>query len=267
MMESTAFFNAKASTSEVSLFLDIDPKTDIIKEFFFDGPGVSDYKIELEEIKSVAHGRTIEFVKNLKRHSFSLETKLAGGELPVMPRGLWLLREALVSYTGEGGFLKEQTDLICLCFSVTKKDIVKKVLANKDFELKSLIQETMASSACGTCRPVIEKLIIQTRAENGLIKGLDHSKSRFDEKGNWIKIAGMYPGPLLIKLDELKNKWMEREKIVGQYEIEFTDIEGFHLTVKINSTSDKITGGLLHALSDYLKSELGVLFFLKTASL
>lgn len=262
-MESTAFFNAKAASSEVSLFLDIDPKSDIIKDFFFDGPKASYYKMELEELRLSVIGKTIEELKSLKRNTFALETKLPNGEKPIMPKGLWLLRESLVSYTGEGGFLKEQTDLLCLCFSVTKKDIVKKVLANKDFELKTLIQETMASSACGTCRPAIEKLIIKTRAENGLIKGLDHSKSRFDDKGNWIKVAGMYPGPLIIKLDELKNTWMGREKITGQFEIEFTAIEGHHLTVKINSTNEKITSGLLHALSDYLKSEMGVLFFLK----
>lgn len=264
MMESTAFFNAKATTPEVSLFLDIDPRTDVIKEFFYDGPFVVHYKIELEELRMLTINKTIHEAQKIKRYLLSFETELENGEKPVMPRGLWLLRSALASYTGEGGFLKEQTDVLCLCFSVTKKDIVQKVLSNKDFELKILIQETMASSACGSCRQPIEKLIHDTRAEHGLIKGLDHSKSRFDDKGNWIKIAGMYPGPLLIKIDELKNAWMKREKIEGQFEIEFTDIEGFYLTVKINSTNEKTIGGLLHALSDYLKSELGVLFFLKT---
>ncbi len=263
-MESTAFFNAKAQTPEVSLFLDIDPKTDIIKEFFYDGPRASHFKIELEELRILAINKSIHDAQKIKRYSLGLETELSNGEKPAMPRGLWLLRTALGSYTGEGGYLKEQTDVLCLCFSVTKKEIVKKVLANKDFELKTLIQETMASSACGSCRLPIEKLIRDTRAENGLIKGLDHSKSRFDANGAWIKIAGMYPGPLLIKLEELKNTWMKREKIEGQFEIEFTDIEGFHLTVKINSTNEKTIGGLLHALSDYLKSELGFLFFLKT---
>lgn len=264
MMESTAFFNAKAQTKEVSLFLDIDPKTDIIKIFFFDGPKVNHYRIELEELRLLVENNSLSEVQKIKRDSLALETTLENGEKSVMGMALWLLRSALASYTGEGGYLKEQTDVLCLCFSVTSKDIVKKVLSNKDFELKTLIQETMASSACGSCRLPIEKLIHDTRAANGLIKGLDHSRSRFDVNGAWIKIAGMYPGPLLIKLDELKNSWMVREKIVGQFEIEFTDIEGFHLTLKINSTNEKTVDGLLLALSEYLKSELGVLFFLKT---
>lgn len=264
MMESTAFFNAKAQTNEVTLFLDIDPKTEVIKEFFFAGPAADFYKFELEELKNLCLGKAIGEVRKIKRHTLSEETKLPSGKRAVMPRGLWLLRKALVSYTGEGGYLKKQTDVLCLCFSVTKKDIEKKVLSNKDFELKTLIQETMASSACGSCRIPIEKLIIDTRTQHGLIKGLDHSQSRFDELGKWIKIDGMYPGPLLMKLEELKNAWMEREKITGQFEIEFIDIEGYHLTVKVNSTSEKVVSGLYHALSDYLKSELGILFFLKS---
>ena len=91
---------------------------------------------------------------------------------------------------------------------------------------------------------------------------MDHSKSRLDANGKCIKFAGLYPGPLLIRLDELKKVWMTREGILDQYEIEFLDIEGLHLTVKINPSNEKSNAGLLSALSDYLKSELGILFFL-----
>jgi bacterioferritin-associated ferredoxin len=192
------------------------------------------------------------------------ENILSNGEKPIANKALWILRDALTAYSGEGRFCEEKSDLLCLCYSVSKKDIIRKVLSNKDFDLKLLIQDTMASSACGGCRIPILELINKTRIEHGLIKGLDHSKSRFDEKGNWIKIAGMYPGPLLIKLEELKNRWMKREQIENQFTIDFIDIEGFHLTVKINSTNEKTINGLLQALGDYFKSELGILFFLNS---
>lgn len=264
MMESTAFFNAKAVTPDVSLFLDIDPKRDTIKEFHFDGPKASHFAVEMQELKLLTLGKTLEDIKKITRASISVETKLPNGVLPVMPVGLWLLKKAIATYAGEGRFYKEQNDMVCLCFSVSKADIVKKVLANKDFELKTLIHDTMASSACGSCRMPIEKLIIDTRNVHGLIKGMDHSKARLDPQGNWIKVAGMYPGPLLIKLDELKREWMEREKITDQFEIELIHIEGLHLTVSINSTNDKTVAGLMSALTDFLKSKLGVLFFLKS---
>jgi bacterioferritin-associated ferredoxin len=264
MMESTAFFNAKALLPEVGLFLDIDPKRDTIKEFHFDGTRASHFTVEMQELKNLTLGKSLEEVNKITRDQIALETKLPNGKTPIMPVGLWLLKKAIASYAGEGRYYKEQHDMVCLCFSVSKSDIVKLVLANKDFELKTLIQETMASSACGSCRMPIEKLIIDTRNAHGLIKGLDHSKARKDAQGNWIKVAGMYPGPLLVKLDELKREWMEREKITGQFEIEFTSIEGLHLTISINSTNEKQVAGLLSALTDFLKSKLGVLFFLKS---
>ncbi len=264
MMESTAFFNAKASLPEISLFIDIDPKKDTIKDFHFDGPKLSLYRVELQELKSLTMGKTIEEVKKISREKISLETKLPNGKIPILPVGLWLLKKAIKTYAGEGRYFKEQHDMVCLCFSITKNEIVKKVLAHKDYELKTLIQDTMASSACGSCRAPIEAMIIDTRNAHGLIKGLDHSKARLDAQGNWIKIAGMYPGPLLIKLTELKTEWMVREKITEQFKIEFTNIEGLHLTIEINSESDKVIAGLISALTDFLKSKLGILFFIKS---
>ena len=266
MMESTAFFNAKATLPEISLFLDIDPKKDTIKDFHFDGPKFSHYTQELQELKKIVLGKTLEEAKKVTREKIFHETKLPNGLTPILPVGLWLLRKAITTYAGEGRYFKEQHDMVCLCFSVTKGEIVKKVLAHKDYELKTLIQDTMASSACGSCRPAIEKLIISTRNSHGIIKGLDHSKSRLDAQGNWIKIAGMYPGPLLIKLTELKNEWMEREQIADQFKIEFTNIEGLHLTVQIDSDSEKVIAGLMSALTDFLKSKLGILFFLKSVA-
>lgn len=261
MMESTAFFNAKAASAEVTLFLDIDPKKDTIKEFFFDGPEVQKYRTELEELKSLCLGKHLSDVRKIKRSDLTSETRADNGRKTVLALGPSLLHEAIASYMGEDHFLKEERDLLCLCFSVTKREITRKVLSNKDFELKTLIQDTMATSACGSCRTSIEKLIDQTRNENGMIAGMDHSRSRTDAKGQWVKVVGMYPGPLLIKLEELKIEWMKREGIFEQYKIEFVNIEGFHVDVRINSDKPKVVEGLLLAMEEYVKSRLGVLLF------
>jgi hypothetical protein len=68
MMESTAFFNAKAVTPEISLFLDIDSKTEIINALFYDGPKAFDFKVELDEIRKISIGKSIEELKILNRH-------------------------------------------------------------------------------------------------------------------------------------------------------------------------------------------------------
>lgn len=266
MMDSTAFFNAKAILPELSLFLDIDPKKETIKDFYFDGVKASNYNLEMQELKQIVMGKNIADIGKISRDEMTHETRLSNGKRPLFPIGLWLLKKAITTYADEGRYFKEQHDMICLCFSVTKSDIVKKVLAHKDYELKTLIQDTMASSACGSCRVFVEKVIIDTRNTHGLIKGLDHSKTRFDPDGHWIKIAGMYPGPLIIKLTELKNEWMAREEITGQFKIEFTNIEGLHLTIKIDSANEKVSDGLILALTDFLKSKLGFLFFIKSAN-
>lgn len=261
------FFNAKARAFEHTLFLDIDSKKELVKDFFFEGAQSLHYSAEINELKSLVMGKSFAEIKHLDRKKLKLET-LINGKKPMMPLGLYLLREAISSYTGEERAYKEQKNLLCLCFSITKKDIEKRVLEDKTYDLKSLIAETMASSACGSCRRPIEALMIKTRLENGLIKGLDHSKSRFDEKGQWLKIAGMYPGPLLIEIDSLKNQWMKREDISDQFKIVLVNLEGHHLSVKIEAThssqdNEKTYTALSLALSDYLKNELGALFFIE----
>ena len=261
-MESTLFFNAKAQACDVTLFLDINPKNDVIKEFSYEGANAPRYKIELEELKLLAMGKPLSEAILIKRSQLQYVTEIRNNKEAISALGLTLLKSAITDYLSQERFYKEQHDMVCLCFSVTKKDIVEQVFSDKDFELKTLIQKTMASSACGSCRVSIEKIIVETRNQHGLIKGMDHSKSRLDANGKWIKFAGLYPGPLLIRLDELKKVWMTREGILDQYEIEFLDIEGLHLTVKINPSNEKSNAGLLSALSDYLKSELGILFFL-----
>src|SRR5690606_31825454 len=146
-----------------------------------------------------------------------------------------LLKEAILEYLGENKTFPEEEDLLCLCFGVTKKDIINSTMGNKDFDLKTLIQTTRATSACGSCKPLIEDLISRTRLQYGLIKGLGNSRSRKNLQGQWIKIAGLYPGALLLMIDDYKNEWMKREEIFEQLTIEFVNIEGHHLDVEIIS--------------------------------
>jgi bacterioferritin-associated ferredoxin len=261
------FFNASAKALGITLSLDIDSKKEVVKNFAFDGDKALHYALEMNELKELVTGKSLADIKHLDRTKLKSIT-LTNGKNPMAPLGLYLLREALSSYMGEERAYKEQKDLLCLCFSITKKEIEKRVIEDKAYELKSLIAETMASSACGSCRKPIEALIIKTRLENGLIKGLDHSKSRFDESGQWLKIAGMYPGPLLIELESLKNQWMKREGITEQFKIVFLNLEGHHLSLEIkamNNSQDneKTYHALSVALSDYLKKELGALFFIE----
>lgn len=247
---------ARSKSQQVELQLDIDLNSQKIREVRVkcnsQGPLSEDFK----QLESLILGKTIDEALSVKRADLTTEQK-AIGSLP-----LWLLHKSIENYLGSSAVLAESKDRLCLCFGVGVSDLRKQILSRPEYELKHLIAETFATSACGSCLPQIKKTMEDLRLSHGLIEGLTHSKGRFDKDGNWVKVKGLYPGPLLVQLDDLKKKWMEREGIVGQFSIEFTEIEGLHLTVAIPETEKDRGEKILQALSDYLKSETGILFFL-----
>ena len=171
-----------------------------------------------------------------------------------------------MGYIGLNRMVQSEKKMLCLCYAVTEDDIYTSLLGHKDFDLPQLIAETKATSACASCTHLIVKFIEKTRLENGLIKGLDHSKSRFLPDGTWIKINNMYPGELIVFLDELIYKWREREDILSLGEIEIMNIHGFHVDLKFHNIEQEKAGHFAIALSQYLKQETGILFFLNLLS-
>jgi|GEM_PF-764894 len=259
--------NAEARTKnakgeDLQLLLDIDLSSQKVLEMRAKGALAAAHAEELKEIESAILGQSIESILKLKRSDFRFSEKAKAMATP----GFWLLHRAIENYLGSEAVLAEAKDRLCLCFGVGVHDLRKEILKRPDYELKHLIAETFATSACGSCLPSIRKTMEDLRLSHGMIEGLTHSKGRFDKAGNWVKVKGMYPGPLLVFLDEARKTWMKREQIESQFSIEFTQIEGLHLTVKITETGKEIERDraekILQALSDYLKSDTGILFFL-----
>ncbi len=262
--------NAEASYKdihgkEISLWLDIDLKTQRVDEFIPKGSLKSNYDQEFEELKNLVVGKTLSEISKIKRCDLKKETLLPNGKKALTSLSLWLLHKSISDYLGAETIL-EQNDLLCLCFGVTRRDLKKEILDRPDYDLPALIAETKATSACGSCKPTILKTISDLRSEHALIKGLDHSQSRLDKEGHWIKVKDLYPSELIIKLDDLKNVWMKREGISNWFSIEIENIEGHHVWLSVKSLSgaegdkEKFEKYLL-ALSDFWKSETGVLFF------
>lgn len=263
--------NAEASYKnelglDLNLFLDIDLKTHSILDFYYKGALSSKYKHELEELKSLILNQTYKSALELKRESLKAEVLLENGKQPIACLSLWLVHLAIEDYLGTSATIREQKDILCLCFGIGKKELKEQVLNRPDYDLKLVIAETMASSACGSCRKQIISTLKDLREENGLISGLAHSQSRVDAKGHWIKIKGMYPSKLLIKLDELINIWIKREGMTEQLQINLENIEGHHLWLRVDPSEDiGRNEKILMALSDFLRSEIGALFFLHLA--
>ena len=252
-----------SSGQDLNLFLDIDLKSEKIQSFSFKGSLCGNYEKELNDLKSLILNSSYRFALSLKREEIKHEVRLPNGKLPLASLTLWLVHQAIEDYLGTAATLEPQSDLLCLCFGVTKTDLKNEVLKRTDYDLPQVIAETMATGACGSCRDKIIKSLKNLREEHGLILGLSHSKTRLDAAGRWIKVKGLYPSELLIKLDELKNNWMKREGIAEQFSIEIQNIEGHHLWLSVNPAEDKARNEkVLQALSDYWRSEIGALFFL-----
>ena len=251
---------------ELKLFLDIDLKSEKIQEFYFKGSLSSKYALEFEELKTLVLNSSYKLALTLKRENLHSEVLLVNGKLPIASLSLWLLHSAIEDYLGTSTTLKSEKDLICLCFGIGKRELKEQVLIRPDYDLKAIISETMASSACGSCREQLITTLKVLREENGLISGLTHSQTRLDAKGHWLKIKGMYPSELLIKLDNSKNIWMKREGLLDQFQIEIINIEGHHLWLQVMPSEDPARNEkVLMALSDYWRSEIGALFFLHLA--
>lgn len=264
-MNSQLFFNTRASYNGVTLSIDIDSKSEQIKALYFqttDNEILKQHAASFEELTKKLTGQNVAWARSLTRSHFEHEYSFTNGHKAIAPLGLTLLNLAIEDFYGESTYLGEEKDWLCLCYGVSESDVERYVLNDKNLELKNIIEKTKASSACGSCKVPLIKTIDAIRLKHGLIKGLDHSRSRYDDKGHWIKIANMYPGPLSIYLDDLKNEWMKREEISGVYELVIKGIEGFHLDIEVHGADAKVRLALLSALSDFYKSKLGILFFL-----
>ena len=257
----SAYKNIKGD--DLKFFLDIDLKSEKIIDFYYKGNLSSIYQNEIEEIKSLIINVPYDVALNLKPESLKYGVLLSNGSLPIASLALWLVHRAIEDYLGTTPNLQTQKDLLCLCFGVSATDLKKQVISRFDYGLKEIIAETMATSACGSCRERILKTMINLREEHGLIQGLSHSQTRLNKEGHWIKIKGMYPSELLIKLDNLKKSWMIREGIAEQFQIEIINIEGYHLWLSVDPNEDVHRNEkVLAALADFWRSEIGALFFL-----
>jgi hypothetical protein len=91
----------------------------------------------------------------------------------------------------------------------------------------------MAGRACGSCLPYLKKR-------------------------EFKKIDGLYPGPLVVKLDDLKNEWAQNQTTEIS-EISIEEINGLYLEVKIKPYNKE----KLQSLSDYFFTKLNTRFFLR----
>jgi hypothetical protein len=182
------------------LALDVDLKSNTLLDLQFSGDLAVPFTDKITEIKTAFSHITLDKIPKIKiANSFPL----------------YFFYSTLDEYLGH--IPVAYTDVVCLCFGMTKNDI-------KNGNVK------MAGRACGSCRSLLAKK-------------------------EFVKIADMYPGPLVVKLDELKNEWLKDLDV----KLSIEEINEAYLEVKMQPYSKE----KLKSLSDYYFEKLNFRFFLR----
>jgi bacterioferritin-associated ferredoxin len=256
--------NAKASYLNITgedlhLTFDIDLSSEKIIEISYKGSLVHRYLAELEELKTHILNQKYSFALSFKAKLLTQQLKNS-----LVPLSLWLTHKAIEDYLGTTAKLVQQKDMLCLCFGISHSDLKKQVLSRDTYGLSEVVSDTLASSACGSCKDLIIQSLNDIRNQHGLVMGFGATPTRFDKSGHWLKIQNQYPSELIIRIEEYKKIWMIREGIVDQIQIEIVDIEGHHLSFSIEPVADRVRNEkILAAFGEYLSSVMGARFYLQ----
>lgn len=242
--------------------LAFDPKSEIIFRCRFyslkeNGEAVVNSTTEL--VQELCLGKRLSEVRQVKKMAF-LKDKMQGALGIIVPEILALDR-CIDHYFGGGAVVPNQKDLLCTCFNLTERRLKQLVLKDAHFDLKKLVAETHATSACGSCLPKIKSTIEKIRNENGVLQGAKSNRARKNSKGEWIKVAGLYPIDFLIALDDLKEEWLKKNDLHQKINIKITKLEGLHVHIEIDVDDEFKRNLLLEALRDFVLDKLGVLIF------
>lgn len=238
-----------------------DPKSEIISNCRFYLPNQLNEKVTssfARDLSELSVGKTLTEMRDFKKMTF---LKSHNERLPLLVPEVMALDRCIDHYYGQEATVPEQKDILCTCFNLTERKLKELVLKDHLFDLKKLIAQTHATSACGSCLPLIQKKMEQIRNENGMLSGAKSTRARKNAKGEWIKVAGLYPIDLLIVLDDLKQEWLLKNDLLHKINIKFTKLEGLHVKTDIDVDDDFKKGLLIEALRDYVLDKLGVLIF------
>jgi hypothetical protein len=130
---------------------------------------------------------------------------------------LSIFYSGLDEYLGHAKIKKNNNDLVCLCFGITSLELDEG-------------KKTSAGRACGSCLPYVRPRTFK-------------------------KIQGFYSGPLVVKLDQLKNEWATHQNI----KITIKSIKDDKIDVEMIPYSKE----KLLELSQFWQLKLGNRFFLR----
>jgi NifU-like protein len=144
------------------LTLRIDKKTEIIKDAKFQTFGCASAIASSSALTEMIKGMTIEQAAEVTNKDIA---DYLGGlpeeKMHCSVMGMEALEAAIANYRG-AAFKKEmvgEEKIICKCFSVTDKKIIRAIKDNNLRTVEQVTDYTKAGGGCGKCKPEIEKLL------------------------------------------------------------------------------------------------------------
>ncbi|MEI8349542.1 MAG: Fe-S cluster assembly protein NifU [Candidatus Omnitrophota bacterium] len=146
----------------LKLTLRVDKKTDTISDAKFKTFGCASAIASSSALTEMIKGMTIEQAAKITNQDIA---QYLGGlpeeKMHCSVMGMEALEVAIANYRGRA-IKKEmvgEEKIICKCFSVTDKKIVRAIKENNLRSVEEVTNYTKAGGGCGKCKPEIEKLL------------------------------------------------------------------------------------------------------------
>lgn len=201
----------------LKLTLKINPKTHVIEDAKFKTFGCTSAIASSSALTEMIIGKTIEEAAKITNQDIA---NYLGGlpkeKMHCSVMGMEALEAAIKNYKGEKTekvFLGEDDRIVCKCFSVSEKEIIKAIKINSLKTVEEVTNYTKAGGGCGKCKGEIEKILRDYWKEN-----LDFSKMTIVEK---IK-----------KIEKILNEEINPKLKADGGWLELVDIEGNKVKVK-----------------------------------
>ena len=168
----------------LKLTLKIDKKTDVIMDAKFQTFGCASAIASSSVLTEMIKGKTVEEASKITNKDIA---DYLGGlpdeKMHCSVMGMEALEKAIANYRGtpvKKGTVEEEK-IICKCFSVTDKKIIRAIKENSLKTVEEVTNFTKAGGGCGKCKPEIQKLLDefwQKEATKGARAGVEHERKK-----------------------------------------------------------------------------------------